>query len=280
MAVSLYELITSRPLESSASNRSLTAKFLAIGSNNEQEVYQAAILDTPRSYFNLYRSSVKLSPRGGPYWDVEVSYTTIASESVLGEDPQQPPTPDPAAPLPGNFSMSTTGGTTKITQSLQTISVTKAGGGAGVDHKGAIGVTRDSVEGVDIFSADPKFSFEAKRAFITLQYYNTIMRLTGTVNATPFRNHAPGECLYLGADARGGGDGITLTHQFASSPNRTNIVVSDEITVPVKRGWDYLWIQYVDKVDPTAGFRSKRPLYAFVEQVYRYENFAQLEVGG
>ena len=76
-----------------------------------------------------------------------------------------------------------------------------AASGTVPDFGGAIGVTHDNVEGVDI--TIPVYSFPETHfldaAFVTPGYYGTLFNLTGKVNDASFKGLAAGECLFLGA---------------------------------------------------------------------------------
>ncbi|MBC7326197.1 MAG: hypothetical protein H5T99_12950, partial [Moorella sp. (in: Bacteria)] len=69
-----------------------------------------------------------------------------------------------------------------------------------------------------------------------------------------------------------------ITFKFAASPNKTNITIGD-ITGIAKKGWEYLWVLYEDAEDTNAQRLVKRPVAAFVEQVYPYGDFSQLGIG-
>jgi len=187
----------------------------------------------------------------------------------------------PAETGESTFSFDTTGGSQHITQSLATISRTPPAGGTAPDFKGAIGVTRDSVEGVDVTVPAYKFSetHYLDNAVVTAAYKAKLLRLTGRVNNAAFKGLAAGECLFLGAGGsrRDGGD-WEITFNFAGSPNRTAIAVGD-ITVPAKKGWEYLWVRYEDVEDTAAKRIVKRPIAAYVEKVYEEDTFSDLGIG-
>ncbi len=54
-------------------------------------------------------------------------------------------------------------------------------------------------------------------------------------------------------------------------------MVIGSITGIQKRGWEYLWVRYADAED--GDVLVKRPVSAYVEQVYEYGNFRQLAIG-
>lgn len=303
MAVTLYEKVESRTLTVDRNTGGLTAQLIAVGSTNEAEVYQAAVLDTTVSYFgSLFRSAIRIRPRGGgPYWDVEIDYAPIPPGEAIqtpdlggggggGQGPAQPQAPDPAQPVGPGLSFTTGGGTTKIYQALATVSGTRsleaiAAGRVLKDHHGAINVTDENgAEGVDIVSPNGEWSLDVRRNRVTLAYFRTLFALTGTVNNARFWGFNAGELLYMGAEGRFSvSDLWQITHKFAFSPNRLNVAVSKDIngvaqiTVPGKKGWEYLWVQYFTRFD--GGTKVVRPEAAYVQQVYESANFALLEIG-
>jgi hypothetical protein len=177
------------------------------------------------------------------------------------------------------LSFSTTGGTQRITQSRGTTSY--AASGTAPDFKGAIGVTKDSVEGVDIIA--PSFSFQKSRTFpsyyVTNAYVKALSDATGTINSAAFMGFASQEVLFVGAEGRqkSPDEPWTITFHFKSGPNLTGLSVGT-ITGIAKKAWQYLWVLYQDTEDTTAKFLTKRPIAAYVEDVYRQSNFSTLGV--
>ncbi len=176
------------------------------------------------------------------------------------------------------FNFDTGGGTQHITQSLQTAGRYP---GSAPDFKGAIGVTQDSVEGVDI--TVPVYAFSETHyvpaSQVTTAYKATLFNLTGRVNNGSFKGLAAGECLFLGASgSRRGADDWEITFRFAGSPNRTGLSVGP-ITGIAKKGWEYLWVRYADVEDTGSNTLVKQPIAAYVERVYEDGNFAALGIG-
>lgn len=280
MSINFYEKVESRGLTESREDKSIELNYVSTGSSDPVSVRAAALLDLPRVYAGLYRKDLNVRHRGGELCDINITYGLIMPGEVLGEEPEPPATLDPDAPLPLNYSFSTSGGTTHIVHSRATVSSFARGGGAAKNYKQAINVTdgpNGEVAGVDIVTAQAEFSLDARRGFISQNYFNTLFRLTGTVNDAAFKGFLPGEVLYLGAEGKSENGAWLLTHKFSAEPNQINLAVSSEITVTQKLGWDYLWVAYSEKVD--AGNRVRTAEYAYVEQVYRKTNFAQLEIG-
>lgn len=177
------------------------------------------------------------------------------------------------------LSFETGGGTQHITQSLATIG--KYGDGfSPLGCGGAIGVTSDSVEGVDI--TVPVYQWSETHYLadddVTQAYRKLIADLTGRTNAGTFRGFAAGEVLFLGATGTKRSDGVwEITFRFAASANRTNITVGN-ITVTSKKGWEYLWCQYEEDTDANSNRLIKKPYAAYVEKVYEEGDYTDLGI--
>ena len=71
---------------------------------------------------------------------------------------------------------------------------------------------------------------------------------------------------------------LEISFKFAASPNATGLQVGG-IQVPAKEGWQYLWVRYEDEKDEVAKKLTRRPVAAYVEQVYPYGDFGLLGIG-
>jgi hypothetical protein len=183
-------------------------------------------------------------------------------------------------------SFDTSGGTQHITQSIQTIYRY----GYAPDCGGAIGVTNDSVEGVDIVV--PVFNFTERKFYadVTWLQRRIIADLTGTVNLKTFREFSSGQVLFLGASGSKS-DRLPetpweVTYQFSAMPNQQNLTVG-AITNITKLGWQYMHVRYQatdatigDSLDPLGEvgqtFRIQYPVGVYIEQVYHYGDFELL----
>lgn len=174
------------------------------------------------------------------------------------------------------------GENTKITTSKETVSKTAVSGETAPDFKGLIGVTKDTVEGTDILV--PVHSFRITRwlsdASVDAAYRNTLAGLCGRYNDATFYGHAAGEVLFIGVagSQRRSSSRWQLVFEFLVIPNATDIAVGD-ITVPAKKGWDYLWVYYQDTKDASANMLVRRPFAAYVEKVYASDDFSNLGIG-
>jgi len=275
MPFTVEERDTSRTITSGA-NPAVELRFVVRGTGGDVQNDEGALAaledDAPAEFLSLPRRDVRIEPSGPGLWDGEASYAPVQDES---EPPQQGESV---------FTFDTGGGTQHITQSLATVSTHAAPGQTAPNFQGAIGVTADSVEGVDIVV--PVFQFTETHvlpnATVTDAYKNTLMILTGRVNSDAFRGFAAGSVLFLGAAGtkRGSpsGDGDwEVTFRFAVSANLSSITVGP-ITGISKKGWEYLWVRYEDAEDTGAQSIVKRPVAAYVERVYLELPFSALGI--
>ncbi len=287
---SIWERPTSRPFTVDATTEGIARQYFVTGTTDENEVYELAVNTSPITLGRMVRSRIKAEPAGGNHWFVEVEYssgsgTGAEANNAVGVEPVEPIAPGLNEPLGGNFSFDTSAQTLHITQAISTLHrrVPADGAGAGVgtggDEKLAIGLTKDRVEGVDIYAPAFQFSTTVARGSVTLNYINSALYgLVGKTNNAPFYTFATGEVLYMGCTGNFTmKDRWSVTHKFACSPEELNIAVGNGITVPRKRGWEYLWVGY----EPAqVGNRLLQvPATAYVQQVYKSGNFALLEIG-
>lgn len=193
---------------------------------------------------------------------------------------------EPQAVETTRWRIQTGGGSTKITQSKSTINRYVASGTA-PDFKGAIGVTPDGIDGVEI--RIPQFRFTGQRkvdiANITSAYIDAIYQATAKVNSNSqlvaFFGVAPitfpaGTLLLDDVQIdQQSEDYVDLTCAFIAEPNRTGLTVGD-ITGIAKDGHDYLWVRYREKEDTASKRMVKIPDSVHVERVYDRTSFAFL----
>ena len=270
MSITLSEKVGSREW----SGGSVTFHYVLAGTSDDLAAMEA-LLDATAQYYDTLRREA--NPTIEPIWVDEG-----AADGEWACQVRYNPVTSGAAPEPGDsaYRFETGGGSTHITQSLQTIGSYAASGSA-PNFKGAIGVTPDSVEGVDIVT--PVYEWSETHYFgdsaVTLDYRKDLFRLTGRVNNDAFKGLDAGECLFRGASgSKRGDDDWEISFRFAGSPNRTNLTVGDIGSIN-KKGWEYLWIRYEDVVDSAAKRLVKRPLAAYVEKVYETDDFSKLGIG-
>lgn len=185
---------------------------------------------------------------------------------------------------------STTGGTSKITQSLGTTKYRNDGTsqegppllpGDPPEFYGAINVTDNGPEGCEIVV--PKLEMSVKKyrspAFITSANVKAISDLTGKTNDTTFKGFEAGEVLFLGAEGEQKGDKpAEVTYKFGLSPNVTFDNLAGAANVE-KKGWQYLWFYYELRKDGTSERLARFPVAVYVETVYESDDLSQLGLG-
>jgi hypothetical protein len=187
-----------------------------------------------------------------------------------------------------SFTFDTAGATQHLTQSRGTTIYQRTGTAFAPDCKGAIGVTNDSVEGVDTII--PQFEFEITRYIapedMTQAFIGKLYQLTGKVNNAPVTFNAEGiqiqlqagECLFMGArgSKRGKGD-WELSLRYGGSPNVADLFPGGPFVGPVvKKGWQYAWTLYEDVEDTDAMKVIKRPIGCYIEDVYEEADLSPL----
>lgn len=261
MAVTVTEKFQSRDVVRGI-NPSAQLNFVINGTEDYEEALTQLATDAPLMFDNLPRLNYGIEPVAASIW---LGFARYGYQSVQ-------PTGEAV------YQFDTGGGSQHITQSLATVGRYPRPGAVAANFMGAIGVTADSVQGVDI--TVPVYSFSEvhykNNAFVDDTYKATLFELTGTVNSQTFRQFAAGEVLFLGASGtKRGSDDWELVYRFSASPNMTDMVIGD-ITGITKAGWEYLWVQYIDAEDASAQTLIKQPASVHIEQVYPYQDFDRL----
>ena len=288
MPITVEEKYDSRQ-STTGDNAQVTLTYIASGSDDDLAIKAAVESFAPETYDGLPRQSVQIEPISEEYWDASVRYADSSSPSSTSGG-----TPDPGS-NEYTYSFDTMGGTQHITQSLDTVSsYADSSIPSAPDFHGAIGVSNTNgnaeVQGVDV--TVPIYNFSETHYLtveqVTPEYKGTLFQLTGKVNNATFRGLAAGECLFLGAsgtlhgteftDGTSGGGDWEITYRFAASPNKTGITIGS-ISGIAKKGWEYLWVRYADVEDMNAMAMVKRPVAAYVEQVYESADFSSLDIG-
>jgi len=216
----------------------------------------------PATYQGMYLRNFGVKP---------ISNTIWIGTSEYGDDAIDTETP--------TTEFDTTGGSQHITQSLHTDGAYAPGGSLAPYFGGAIGVSGNEVQGVDIVVPVFKFSEEH---FIHNANQNALLyrNLTGCYNISSFRGFAAGEVLFLGARGIRPSQRSTkwsVTFQFAAGQNKLGFYVGD-IYIPKKIAWDYMWVLYEDIEDENAATIVKQPKAVYCEEVYPAADFSLLGI--
>jgi hypothetical protein len=264
MAITVTEKWDSRPT-TLGDQPSVELNYIIDGTDDDVDAHAALLSTAPTTYGGLVLQSSQIERIAEYSWDGSVRYgLTQASEAGDSQ-----------------FSFDTGGGTQHITQGIANVNRYAPSGATAADFKGGIGVTADHVEGVDV--TIPVYNFSETHYFddstVTGAYKVILFGLTGSVNNAAFKGFATGEVLFLGASgSKRGQEPWEISFKFAASPNATGLTVGD-ITGIDKKGWEYLWVRYSDAEDSSAKMLVKRPIGAYVEQVYPYGDFSGLGIG-
>ena len=263
MAIEIIERATSREQSVGFERPQAELTYLVTGTEDEAAVKLQVENRAPAFYGGMPFQNYSISPLGAGVWEATVNYGVREPKELNGS----------------SFSFDTGGGTTHITQSLETVAKYGGAGGVAPDCKGAIGVTKDSVDGTDI--TVPVYSFTETHhipvANVTNAYKTALFLLTGKTNSATFRGFAAGEVLFLGASgSQRGFEDWEITFRFAASPNVTGLSVGD-ITGIAKEGWQYLWVKYADT--ESDGAIVKQPVAVYVEKVYESGDYSALGIG-
>jgi hypothetical protein len=255
-AIQCIERFDSRQISNSR-DPSATLIYNLWRSENELDIALKLEATAPPIYEGLEADNYTLDHQGGGVWLANVLYK-IRNQSSETFD--------------------TTGGSVHVTQSRGT----QRYGIFPPDFQGAIGVSDDRIEGVDITIPAYKFAYThyVPRIFVSQSYKNRLFQLTGKVNSASFKGFSTGEVLFLGSTgSRRGREDFEITFNFAASPNVTMLQIAPGIIVNSKYGWDYLWVFYHDAIDDSAHQIVRRPRAAYVERVYEFADLNQLGLG-
>ncbi len=266
MAVEAWELFTSRP-SSEGEDPSVEQHWMLKGTDSDLVAKDILGAASPRIYDGLVRKSWRVEPEGYLLWRGSVQYGRYEMPQNQGDPPK--------------ISFEIGGSTIHVNTTLATVNKYAPAGKQPIDSHGLIGVTKDSVEGVDIPAREFNWSEThiLPLSFVTYSYAAVLYYLSGTVNASPWRAYAAGEVLFKNATGSSR-DAYTaeLTYNFVASPNIRNQTIGD-ITGINKDGWDYLWTRYEDEVDETANALTKKPRCVYVERVIERTDFMLLGIG-
>lgn len=251
--------------------QSTSLYYIVFGADNEDEAVSAARASADSFYRDMPLQELEVAEKlGDTTFEVRADYESDPNSlNEKGEKPES------------SFSFEISAATKHITKSINT--VWKSSGSP--DNGKTIGYDGERIAGTDIIMPQSKFSethfFDDDQ--ITTRYKKRVEQIVGTMNNASFRDYEPGELLFMGAQGSRSGTGKddlwSVTFQFAFSPNRKNIEVSDNITIPQKYGWDYFWVRYMPFLDTASKSIVQKPVAAYVERVYYITDFRQLEIG-
>lgn len=192
--------------------------------------------------------------------------------------PPPPPMPQDNDPLGRNWDFDFTGGTTHITTAEARVFSTGLGGTIAPETNHAIGLSDGKVEGTDVFTSTMKMTYSCRIPVMTQAYAKTLRELSCCVNSVRFMGREAGEILFLGARLTWTmTEGYTGNFQFLESKNQTDVQIGppgNGLLVPLKNGWDYLWVAYEQAA--SGGAVVAQPFAVYVDRVYDYKDLNRL----
>jgi hypothetical protein len=264
MPVTIQEKFASRRWRGGDSP-TLELEYVVTGTDDPLAARNAVMASTPAVQAGLVRREPTLEMVNDDTWYATVQYSGPETE-FYGQV---------------SFEFDIGSQSTKMFQSLATLGAVGAPGITPPIFNGAVNVTDSGVEGVDVevptceWTETWRFPGNA----ITGAYATTLYLVTGTVNLFAFRGFAPGEVLFRGASGRKTSpEAWELSYRFAASPNASGLFVGG-IGPLIKRGWEYVWVLYEEREDVPSQRIVKKPVAAYVEQVYPFSNFSLLGIG-
>lgn len=232
----------------------------------------------------LGRKSAKYEPLGNGIWDVTVEYGLGDAVSSHNPSTEQPGGENdftsPGDPVLPEIEIDAMGVQQHITQAMYPATASdktakRTGDTRTIpDRKGAIGLSKDGVEGCDIIVPNLTWSetWTFWGSYYNWNYVKRVDALIGRVNNATFRTFPAGEVMFLGhtsTAANIAGPGFParkVVFHFARKARRVDFKISSDFGAVTKEGHEYLCVEYED-YDNGAGLMYKRPAFVFVYEV-------------
>lgn len=248
---------------------------------SQMENYAPQYVNSDGAGLYWVRKRLEVQGVGNRYFDCTATYQTLQPKKKENNNN------DDGNPVPGSVSWDASGKTEHRTQALEE----KRFGLNAPDFHGAINVSGNSVQGIDIVVPSMRYS-ESWILPIELamhcDYIGAVFSLTGTVNANQFRCFEPGTCLFMGARGQWQGDQpyVTVTFEFEARPKTTIEMPSPGVGGSLelagvkieKTGWQYLWFLY--GADTNNNTLVQKPVAAYLDTVYKDEDWEGLVIAG
>lgn len=295
MAFRLTETADSQSFRLNSTDASAPRKYVVQGAAamTAGQIHLAILADTtkvPYRWEQLIRTSLDVQPLGGGVYTAEVLYALPAGGTEMpgkggfgggspppGSPPAPPPpqTPGEEDPLNLSASFAVKGEKVRIFQSVKTLFKKELGTETPRDFKGAINVTAKGVQGVEL-PHQPCIDFDLNfdLPFITRGYVKRLSDLVNKVNKLSWWGYPPHTVCFLGANGQYQKSGRwSIGYKFGLSPTRTDVEVAEDLVVPEKRGWDYIWCYYAPEVSNDRLVQTPQAVYC--EQVHEELNFGE-----
>lgn len=259
----------------SSNGQEFELKFALTGTSDRLEALAHIVMNTEPEIDSIPRVDMSAEPVDGfnELWTVTIEYavgggsTGNLPESDIGEE---------------RMRFSTKGGTKRIFQAANHIA-DYANTDIGVDppnHEGAINVTTEGIEGIEI--DDTGFGFQITKivAFVdfTRVYTQMLYYATNKVNSSSWRDYEPGELriVDISADQRDA-ESFSVVFEFLAIPNVVDQTIGD-ITGIAKLGHELAWAEHAKLVDETTDPPTIRQKIkaVHIEETYGYFDFNAL----
>lgn len=251
-------------------------RYTLSGTSDKFAALAHVAINTAPEISGIPRTNIRLRVFSGhdDLWDVTVEYAIGSTSSPGG--------PNPTQIGEERESFSTRGDRTRVTQALSHVADFPPSTEENPvrNHEGAINVTPDRIEGVEIDNAG--FSFQIRKIIaadeMTQGYRQALFRASNRVNNTVWRGFQPGELrlVYVDASQRDT-ESWELVFQFQAIENIENATIGS-ISGIAKKGHEYLWAEFETVVGTVAGVKTTRQKLqaVHVERVYDEIDFQTL----
>jgi len=221
----------------------------------------------PATFEGLFKQQVQVKELSPELFSGEVSY----GPTEMGEDGDAP-----------DWSFELGGESHHITHSLETIASYAPPGKTPPNHNQALNVRRTGNGGLSIDGLDTdvdSFTWEEthylKLSSLTPDYLQTLKKIRGASNASPWRIWKTGEVKLDAVTGRKQAEVCAITFRFSQSDNVANLTIADIVGIN-KKGWEYLWTFWAEEADEAAQAPATTPEAVYVEQIRKTADFAEL----
>lgn len=261
----------------SAETSTATLSYHVRGTDDIAEANTALLTDVPPTFtvggYVLNLLGLRCEARGPAFFSATARYgiARVTSGGSVGGTPGT------------TFNFELSGGTQRITQAKDNGTDYAPTGVTPPSFNGAIAVTDDGVEGVDILAPEASFSIVKPFANNTLDadYQAVLYNLYGKTNDAPFQGYAAGEVIFKGCSFSRRDTLATnrtdVTFFFAVQPAVEDQTIGD-ITGIDKPAWHVLWVRYSETEDTAAETVVKKPTSVHVNRVYDPGDFSELGI--
>lgn len=274
MSVQVIEVTPSRPTLKAKKSSTHERVFTITGAGDSATALNNLVLAAPNAVIadgvRLNNVEYFVEPLGSEIWEGVVTYSHKSSNRSEQQNDRLAEVDDTET----SFDFS--GQTIHVTEALQ-----QARYGDSPDVGGAINVTEDGPQGVDIFAPGGVINRSRVFAgtFINDEWIKERAQKIGKTNDHEFMGFAEGELLFtrFSGRQRGFESDWVVTFGFDTGSNRTGITVGDFNNIE-KKAWQYLWVKYEKDEDETAKTIVPKAQGVYVADVYNSTDFSTLGV--